>query len=68
MIAEELGLKLENVKLPELGRARKITVDKENTTIIEGGGSQKDVKGRIAQIQKQIEGNVGIKGIVVPQR
>jgi chaperonin GroEL len=54
-ISEELGMKLENTTLQMLGRAKKVIVDKENTTIIEGGGSQKDVKGRIAQIQKQIE-------------
>jgi chaperonin GroEL len=55
VISEELGMKLENTTLNMLGRAKKIIVDKENTTIIEGGGSQKDVKGRISQIQKQIE-------------
>jgi chaperonin GroEL len=54
-ISEELGMKLENTTLQMLGRAKKVIVDKENTTIIEGGGSQKDVKGRIAQIQNQIE-------------
>jgi chaperonin GroEL len=54
-ISEELGMKLENTTLQMLGRAKKVIVDKENTTIIEGAGSQKDVKGRIAQIQKQIE-------------
>ncbi|MBN2158851.1 MAG: chaperonin GroEL [Spirochaetes bacterium] len=55
VISEELGMKLENTTMQMLGRAKKIIVDKENTTIIEGAGSQKDVKGRIAQIQKQIE-------------
>jgi len=55
VISEDLGMKLENTTLDMLGRAKKIIVDKENTTIIEGAGSQKDVKGRIAQIQKQIE-------------
>ena len=55
VISEELGMKLENTTIEMLGRAKKIIVDKENTTIIEGGGTQKDVKGRIAQIQKQIE-------------
>lgn len=55
VISEELGMKLENTTLDMLGRAKKVIVDKENTTIIEGAGSQKDVKGRIAQIQKQIE-------------
>jgi len=55
VISEELGMKLENTTINMLGRAKKIIVDKENTTIIEGAGSQKDVKGRITQIQKQIE-------------
>jgi len=55
VISEELGMKLENTTLAMLGHAKKIIVDKENTTVIEGGGSQKDVKGRITQIQKQIE-------------
>ncbi len=55
VISEELGMKLENTTMQMLGRAKKVIVDKENTTIIEGAGSQKDVKGRIAQIQKQIE-------------
>jgi len=55
VISEELGMKLENTTMQMLGRAKKIIVDKENTTVIEGAGSQKDVKGRIAQIQKQIE-------------
>lgn len=54
-ITEDLGIKLENVKLEDLGRAKRVTVDKENTTIVEGGGKQSDVKARIAQIRKQIE-------------
>jgi len=55
VIAEELGLKLENVQISDLGRAKKITVDKDNTTIVEGAGKKKDIEGRIAQIRKQIE-------------
>ncbi len=55
VVSEDLGMKLENTTLDMLGRAKKIIVEKENTTIIEGAGSQKDVQGRIAQIQKQIE-------------
>jgi len=55
VISEELGMKLENTTLDMLGKAKKIIVDKENTTIIEGAGSQKEVQARIAQIQKQIE-------------
>ena len=55
VISEDLGMKLENTTIQMLGRAKKVIVDKENTTLIEGAGTQKDVKGRIAQIQKQIE-------------
>jgi chaperonin GroEL len=55
VIAEELGLKLENVEISQLGRAKQVKVDKENTTIIEGAGKQKDIKDRIAQIKVQID-------------
>jgi len=55
VISEDLGMKLENTTMQMLGRAKKVIVDKENTTVIEGAGAQKDVKGRISQIQKQIE-------------
>ena len=55
VIAEELGLKLENAEIPQLGRAKQVKVDKENTTIIEGSGKQKDIKDRIAQIKVQID-------------
>ncbi len=55
VISEELGLKLENTELKQLGRAKTIKVDKENTTIIEGAGKEKDIKDRIAQIKVQIE-------------
>ncbi|MCB0370076.1 MAG: chaperonin GroEL, partial [Bdellovibrionales bacterium] len=55
VISEDLGLKLENADLKALGKANKVTIDKENTTIIEGKGTEKDIKGRIAQIKKQIE-------------
>ncbi|MBU9889458.1 MAG: chaperonin GroEL [Candidatus Omnitrophica bacterium] len=54
-ITEDLGIKLENVTLKELGRAKRVTVDKENTTIIEGAGKSADITGRIGQIRKQIE-------------
>ncbi len=56
-ITEDLGIKLENIKLEDLGRAKRVTIDKENTTIVEGEGKQSDVSGRIAQIKKQIEEN-----------
>ncbi len=55
VISEDLGMKLENVDISQLGQAEKVTVDKENTTIINGYGSEADIKGRINQIKKQIE-------------
>jgi len=55
VISEEVGLKLENVTLDLLGTARKVVITKDNTTIIEGGGTEDDVKGRIAQIKAEIE-------------
>ncbi|MEW6680301.1 MAG: chaperonin GroEL, partial [bacterium] len=55
MIAEELGIKLENIKLDDLGKAKRVIVDKENTTIIEGSGKSSDIKARISQIKLQIE-------------
>jgi chaperonin GroEL len=55
VISEELGIKLENIRLDDLGKCKKVVVDKENTTIIEGAGSQKEIEGRIKQIRTQIE-------------
>ncbi len=55
-IMEELGITLENLTLGELGRAKKITVDKDNCTIVEGAGKTKDIQGRIEQLKSQIEG------------
>ena len=55
MIAEDLGIKLENIKLSDLGSAKKVTIDKENTTIIEGAGDSKKIEGRVKQIKAQIE-------------
>ena len=55
MISEDLGIKLENVALPMLGRAKRVRIDKENTTIIDGSGKKKEIEGRIAQIKAQIE-------------
>jgi chaperonin GroEL len=54
-VAEDLGIKLENVTLQMLGRAKKVVIEKENTTIIDGAGKKKDIDGRIAQIKAQIE-------------
>ena len=54
-VSEDLGIKLENLPLSDLGRAKRITVDKENTTIVEGAGKTADIQGRIAQIRRQIE-------------
>ncbi|MEI0476405.1 chaperonin GroEL [Brachyspira pulli] len=55
VISEDLGMKLENATIEQLGRAKKITVDKENTTIVEGAGSKDEVKNRVTVIKKQIE-------------
>jgi len=54
-ISEDLGIKLENVKLEDLGKAKKITIDKDNTTIIEGGGKTSDIEGRVKQLRTQVE-------------
>ena len=54
-ITEDLGIKLENVKVEDLGRAKRVTVDKENTTIVEGAGKASAIQGRVAQIKRQIE-------------
>src|SRR2546422_7921073 len=55
VISEDLGIKLENVKIEDLGRAKRIVIDKENTTIVEGAGKKADIQGRITQIKKEIE-------------
>jgi chaperonin GroEL len=54
-ITEDLGIKLENITLDDLGKAKRVSIDKENTTIVEGAGKQADIKGRINQIKRQIE-------------
>ena len=55
VISEDLGIKLENVQLSDLGRAKKITIDKDNTTIVEGAGKPADIEGRVKQIRAQVE-------------
>ncbi len=55
VISEDLGIKLENVKLTDLGRAKRITIDKDNTTIVEGHGDPKKIEGRVKQIKAQID-------------
>src|SRR4026208_533791 len=55
VISEDLGIKLENVKLEDLGRAKKITIDKDTTTIVEGVGKQSDIEGRVKTLRAQIE-------------
>jgi chaperonin GroEL len=55
VISEELGLKLENVTMKDLGRAKKVVIDKDNTTIIDGAGAKKAIEGRISEIRQQIE-------------
>ena len=54
-ISEDLGIKLENVTLPMLGKAKRVRIEKENTTIVDGAGSKKDIEGRIGQIKAQLE-------------
>jgi len=55
VISEDLGIKLENVTLDMLGRAKRVTIDKDNTTIVDGAGKKKDIEARVAQIKVQIE-------------
>ncbi|MEJ2110487.1 MAG: chaperonin GroEL, partial [Acidobacteriota bacterium] len=55
VISEDLGIKLENVRIEDLGKAKKVTIDKDNTTIIEGAGSHKDIEGRVKQLRVQID-------------
>jgi len=55
MIAEDLGIKLENITVKDLGRAKKVRIEKENTTIVSGAGKKKDIEGRVSQIKAQIE-------------
>jgi chaperonin GroEL len=55
VIAEELGLKLENVTISDLGRAKRVSLDKDNTTLVDGAGDKKNIQGRIAEIRAQIE-------------
>jgi chaperonin GroEL len=55
VISEDLGIKLENISLSDLGSAKRITIDKDNTTIVDGAGSRKDLEGRVRQIRTQIE-------------
>jgi chaperonin GroEL len=54
-ITEDLGIKLESIKMEDLGRAKKVTIDKDNTTIVEGAGGAKEIEGRVKQIRAQIE-------------
>jgi chaperonin GroEL len=54
-ITEDLGIKLENLKIEDLGKAKKITIDKDNTTIVEGGGKTRDIEGRVKQLRTQAE-------------
>ena len=55
VISEDLGIKLENIKLEDLGRAKKITIDKDNSTIVEGAGKNADIQGRVATLRRQVE-------------
>lgn len=55
VISEDLGIKLENVKIEDLGRAKKVTIDKDNTTVVEGAGKQSDIEGRVKTLRAQID-------------
>src|SRR5882757_3149216 len=55
LLTEDLGIKLENITLDDLGKTKRVTIDKENTTIVEGGGKNVDIQGRVNQIRRQIE-------------
>jgi len=55
VISDDLGIKLENVKIEDLGRAKKVTIDKDNTTLVEGGGKSADIEGRVKTLRAQIE-------------
>ncbi|MCK4436934.1 chaperonin GroEL [bacterium] len=55
VIAEELGIKLESINIDDLGKAKKVTIDQENTTIVEGAGAKSDMEGRVSQLKRQIE-------------
>ncbi|EPR44481.1 60 kDa chaperonin [Desulfovibrio sp. X2] len=55
VVSEDIGVKLENVNLTTLGKAKRVTIDKENTTIVDGAGKGDDIKGRVAQIRREIE-------------
>jgi chaperonin GroEL len=55
VVSEDLGMKLENIEISMLGQAKRITIDKDNTTIVEGAGKSEDIKGRTAQIKKEID-------------
>jgi chaperonin GroEL len=54
-ITEDLGIKLENIKIEDLGKAKKVTIDKDNTTIVEGGGTKQAIEGRVKQLRSQIQ-------------
>src|SRR5436853_1829876 len=54
-ITEDLGIKLENIKIEDLGKAKKVTIDKDNTTVVEGGGTQSAIEGRVKQLRTQVE-------------
>jgi chaperonin GroEL len=54
-ITEDLGIKIENVKIEDLGKAKKVTIDKDNTTIVEGSGKPSEIEGRVKQIRQQVE-------------
>src|SRR5213083_2817381 len=67
-ITEDLGIKLENVQIQDLGQAKKVTVDKDNTTLVEGKGKHSEIEGRVKEIRSQIDMNVVKRALVEPLR
>ena len=55
LLSEDLGIKLENITMEDLGRAKRVVIDKDNTTIVEGAGQSQDIEGRVRQIRTQVE-------------
>ena len=55
LLSEDLGIKLENITMEDLGRAKRVVIDKDNTTLVEGAGHSQDIEGRVKQIRTQVE-------------
>ena len=68
LISEDIGIKLENVTIDMLGRAKKVVVDKDNTTVVEGLGKSADIKARVEQLKRQIAKNAGAEGSLIVEK